>query len=221
MQETVATRPKVFGIGLNRTGTTTLGTCMQILGYRHLSCRKSLLRKYRRGELEEVFAVIDQHESFEDWPYPLMYREFADRYPDAKFILTVRRSPEAWVESLKSHSLLTSPKGSCRRLAYGYPYPHGVEAEHIAIYERHNAEVPAFFESRGEAGRLLTLSWEAGDGWAELCDFLGEAVPDTPFPRSNVTAERSSTGFERQNRRLIALWRLRQRLFGARASFGA
>lgn len=149
-----------------------------------------------------------------------MYRELALRYPEARFILTLRRSPEAWVESLKRHSLLTSPKGSCRRLAYGYPYPHGVEAEHIEIYHRHNAEVQAFFAERGEEGRLRVLCWEDGDGWVELCGFLGHPVPDMPFPRANVTDERTSTGHERKNRALIALWRLRQRVLGSTPSYG-
>ena len=38
------------------------------------------------GRLEEIFAEIDRHESFEDWPCPLMYKELLFRYgPDAKF----------------------------------------------------------------------------------------------------------------------------------------
>jgi hypothetical protein len=36
-------RAKVFGIGLNKTGTTTLHECGKILGYRCTSCSRSLL----------------------------------------------------------------------------------------------------------------------------------------------------------------------------------
>ncbi|MYB38989.1 MAG: hypothetical protein F4Y26_16720 [Gammaproteobacteria bacterium] len=32
---------------------------------------------------------------------------------------------------------------------------------------------------------LLVLDFERGDGWPELCAFLGEPVPDTPFPHVN------------------------------------
>src|SRR5437016_2770727 len=130
---------KVFGIGLNKTGTTTLTECLKQFGYRHLSCRRDLLIALREGRLDDIFAVIDQYESFEDWPYPLMYQELHARYPDAFFILTTRTSPKVWIESLKNHSLHTHPTAHCRKLAYGYDYPHGFENEHIAIYEAHNA----------------------------------------------------------------------------------
>ncbi|TMK82221.1 MAG: sulfotransferase family protein, partial [Actinobacteria bacterium] len=33
------------------------------------------------------------------------------------------------------------------------------------------------------------LEWQPGDGWAPLCEALGVAVPDDPFPHVNSTAE--------------------------------
>jgi hypothetical protein len=54
------------------------------------------------------------------------------------------------------------------------------DKEHIiAIYERNTAEVQAAFGP----DRLLT--YELGEGWGRLCDFLGCEVPEEPFPRSN------------------------------------
>ena len=113
---------KVFGIGLNKTGTTTLGTCLERLGYDHVSCRADLLADWRAGRKDTVFAVTDAHQSFEDWPWPLMYRDLSARYgTDAKFILTLRRSPEVWLRSLKMHALQrTSVRGHCRDLAAIY-----------------------------------------------------------------------------------------------------
>lgn len=58
-------RIKVFGIGLNKTGTTSLAACLEILGYRrHMSCNRDLLAGYRRGDLEPLFAAADAHDSF-------------------------------------------------------------------------------------------------------------------------------------------------------------
>ena len=37
--------------------------------------------------------------------------------------------------------------------------------------------------SQAPPGRLL--EWVPGDGWEPLCDALGLAVPDVPFPWSN------------------------------------
>ncbi len=176
---------KVFGIGLNKTGTKTLGSCFRTLGLDHMSCRRDLLAKYRAGAIFEVFKEIDRHESFEDWPYPVMYRELFFQYDDAKFVLTQRRDAPTWLDSLKRHSLHTDPANHCRLLAYGYAYPHGVEAYHLNFYERHALEVRQFFTCHGAQDRLLEVCWESGDGWERLCRFLGRPMPAEPFPHEN------------------------------------
>lgn len=183
---------KVFGIGLNKTGTSTLRDCCRQFGLRHVSCRRDLLIAYRRGALDEVFAVIDQHDSFDDWPWPLMYRELYDRYAGqgAKFVLTLRASPDKWLRSLKKHALYTIPGEHCRGLAYGHNYPFRHEAHHLDFYRRHADEVRTFFQAQGAADRLLEVCWENGDGWPELCRFLDLPVPEVPFPHANVTGSR-------------------------------
>ena len=48
-------------------------------------------------------------------------------------------------------------------------------------YERHNREVLEYFGDR--VGKdLLVVSWEKGDGWAELSRFLNKRAPGEPFP---------------------------------------
>lgn len=172
---------KVFGVGLNKTGTTTFATCMQSLGYRHMGYRLDLLRHFRAGNYEEIFAVTDRYQSFDDWPYPLMYKLLADRYPDARFVLTVRADPEAWFESLCRHSRRSHPLSNARRFVYGYRYPDNAKAHHIDFYLRHNAAVQAHLGSR-----VKVLCWENGDGWNELTSFLGISPPDLPFPHVNA-----------------------------------
>jgi hypothetical protein len=53
----------------------------------------------------------------------------------------------------------------------------------IAAFERHNAEVQRIIPG----DRLLVF--EAVQGWAPLCDFLGVAVPHGDFPRTNSREE--------------------------------
>ena len=53
----------------------------------------------------------------------------------------------------------------------------------IGIFRRHLATVKASIPPE----RLLTF--EAGDGWQPLCDFLDVPVPDEPFPRTNTTEQ--------------------------------
>jgi hypothetical protein len=57
------------------------------------------------------------------------------------------------------------------------------EADAKAAYERHNAEV------RGGVAPDRLLRWQPDDGWGPLCQALGVAVPDVPFPVTNTSAE--------------------------------
>ncbi len=175
---------KIFGIGLNKTGTTTLKLALRRLGYDHSKRQTPLARAWLEGDLAPIWAEADAHESFEDWPWPLLYRELWDRYGDrARYILTTRSSAERWVESLKKHSERTSGV-MIRQGIFGYKFPHGVEAEHAAFYERHNAEVRSFFADKPDV--YTELNWEAGDGWLELCRFLQVPVPNRDFPHGNA-----------------------------------
>jgi hypothetical protein len=130
---------KIFGIGLHKTGTTTLGKCFRTLGFSHMSCRKDLLLQFRQGQLEDIFSEIDKYQSFEDWPYPLMYRELAEHYPDAKFVLTLRKNEDVWLESFNRHSLRRSPTQNAQKLAYGVSYTFGNEDYLKTLYSNHEA----------------------------------------------------------------------------------
>ncbi len=174
---------KVFGIGLNKTGTTTLKLALRKLGFDHSRRQTTLARAWMKREFAPIFAEADKHDSFEDWPWPLMYRELWQHYgPSARYILTRRQSPEVWVESLKKHAERTSGV-MLRQGIFGYPFPHGVETEHMAFYQQHLDEVRAFFADKPNC--FLELCWEEGDGWAELCAFLNEPVPNTKLPHGN------------------------------------
>jgi len=180
---------KIFGVGLNKTGTTTLGLMGRVLGLRCKSCDRGLLEDFVvRKDFTRIEETVRDHDLFEDWPWPLIYRDLDRMYPGSKFILTARRSPEAWLESLKKHSMRTHPTRHHRKLAYGFPYPHGRERDHLEFYRRHNDEVRAYFEGRRE--NFIELCWEKGDGFRELCGFLGCEVPDTPMPHANRGADK-------------------------------
>lgn len=196
---------KVFGIGLNKTGTTTLGAALRTLGFeRHVGHRRGLLVEVREGSYDRLFRVTDSNDCFEDWPFPLVYREMLERYGRrARFVLTMRADPFVWIDSLKRHSLRTGPDNHSRLLAYGYAYPHGVETEHIDFYDRHNAEALAFFREAGAEDQLLRVCWETGDGWPELCRFLGRPIPDAPFPHANSGSGREPGPHLEENLRRV------------------
>ncbi len=178
---------KVFGIGLNKTGTTTLGECGRILGLRVKGCKRKLLEDIvLRNDYSRVKGIVDAYDLLEDWPWPLIFKELDGMYPGSKFILTVRKSDEAWITSLKKHALQANPAKNCRKLAYGYSYPQSNEEEHKAIYNNHNAAVREYFRNR--KNDFIELCWENGDGWEELCRFLHLSVPVVDFPHANNAA---------------------------------
>lgn len=186
---------KVFGIGLNKTGTTTLGKCGGILGYRCVSGNRDLLEDViLRNDLSRIRSVVDHYDLFEDWPYPLIYRELDQMYPGSKFILTVRKDSETWLNSLKKHSMRTHPTRHFRKLAYGYNYPHLAEREHLEFYARHNDKVRNYFQFR--KADFIEVCWENGDGFETLCKFLGKDAPGAVFPHSNRGLDQR-TGFIR------------------------
>ena len=44
-------------------------------------------------------------------------------------------------------------------------------------------------EVRSLVPRERLLEFNISDGWGPLCEFLGEEIPDTPFPRGNDMAD--------------------------------
>lgn len=178
---------KIFGVGLNKTGTTSLGRALEILGFKgHASADLGLTKMWKDGNLSQIFEVAEQNEIFEDWPWPLLYRELEAKFPEAKFILTIRKSPEIWYDSLCKHSLKTGPT-DFRKLIYGSYMPQGLKNEHISFYNGHIREVTSYFQERRK-NDFVKLCFEDGDGWDVLCPFLGIKKPNSTFPKLNVSS---------------------------------
>ena len=196
---------KIVGIGLNKTGTTTLGVCLRHWGLRHISWDREAFDLWLQARHEELIAKVAEYDSFEDWPWPLIFREIDERYPGSRFILTRRKNAKTWYRSICSHSRWTGPH-DVNRYVYGYALPYGFKAQHLEFYEHYLTTVRDYFKDR--PGDLLEVCWEEGDGWHTLSEFLGFEVPDIPFPHAN----KSPTGFtklmklkKRSQRRLIRL----------------
>jgi len=182
---------KVFGVGLQKSGTSTLRECLHILGYDFARLHKSVYYDARAGRFDAISPLLDAHEAFTGLAPPYLYRHAYERYgPGMRAVLTVRRSPEKWLKSLVSHMERRSVLGNrINRDIYGHLYPAGRERAFIDYYETHNQAVRDFFAERGASDQLLEICWEEKPGWAPLCTFLGEPVPDADIPHSNRTAD--------------------------------
>lgn len=176
---------KIFGIGLNKTGTSTLGAAGELLGLRAKSWDAALFRDTMiEGRRELLWRAIDEFDLFNDFPYPLLYPEIAERYPDAKFVLTRRASPEAWLSSLKAHAMRASLSSRTHRVVYGLQYPHGFEQSFLDYYACHNAAARQFFAGRHEA--FLEICWEEEADLSRFAAFVGRDAPATALPRANA-----------------------------------
>ena len=178
---------KVVGIGLPKTGTTTLGYCFRRFGFKHHTFDMDLAYQVKRKNLAPVIEKAAKFETFEDWPWFEIYRELDQTFPNSKFILTLRKDTDTYVASLKRHH----EREGIRKEGFVKPYfwdeVHGVEPadwdyeKSARRYERHNREVLEYFGRRINKD-LLVVCWEHGDGWAKLGTFLNKEVPDEPFP---------------------------------------
>ena len=178
---------KVVGIGLPKTGTTSLGYCMRRFGFKHRTFDMNLAVKVKRNQIAEVLSEAERHESFEDWPWFVLYREFDRKFPKSKFILTIRKDTATYVKSLMGHHEREGIRNENFVKPSWWDEVHGMEPanwdyEYSARrYEQHNRDVLAYFGDR--IGRdLLVVCWEKGDGWAELSRFLNKQTPHEPFP---------------------------------------
>lgn len=173
---------KIVGVGLNKTGTKTLGTCLRHWHFKHVSFSPMALELWHQNNYEKLLAWVANYDSYEDWPWPLIFRDIDRAFPGSKFILTRRANPEVWFESLCKHAERTGPT-IYRKYVYGFEMPHKHKSEHIRYYEGHLQTVREHFKDRPEA--LLEVCWEEGSGWTELAQFLDRPQPNVPFPHEN------------------------------------
>lgn len=172
---------KVFGIGLSRTGTTSLTRALAVVGYRgrHYPNPTPLLA----GD----FSVADRFDALTDLPVAVFFREFDRLYPGSRFILTVREA-ESWARSVREHFGAMGPtmeggaEGEIRRRAYGRSTFDA--EEFLRARESHHRAVREHFA--GRPGDLLEMDITAGQGWEVLCPFLGVPIPTEPFPALNA-----------------------------------
>lgn len=184
---------KVFGIGCNKTGTTSLARALAILGYR--VCEDVQTGDYQRAlpdrgqVVEEAFSKLSGYDAFEDNPWAHIYEEIDEEVDDSKFILTVRDS-EGWIDSMVNY--YGTRENPMLEWIYGASCPEGNEERYVEVYESHNQEVLDYFEGRDD---LLVLRITEGEGWEKLCPFLREQVPGIDFPHVNA---RSETALDRK-----------------------
>jgi Sulfotransferase domain len=190
---------KVIGSGLGRTGTKSLKTALEQLGFG--PCHH-MIEVFMHPESVPLWveaghgradwnAIYKDYRSTVDYPGARFWRELAAAYPDAKILHTVR-DPGRWFESTQEtifapRQFAANPPESMK--AFFEVVVDGMR-EHlhdrefmIAHFKRHTDEVLATIP------RDRLLVYQVSEGWEPLCRFLGIPVPNTPFPSENSREE--------------------------------
>ena len=204
-------KPKVFGIGLSRTGTTSLAAAFTALGLNTIHFENPLTC--------ELLSDADLHlfDALTDTPVCLAFEKYYYMFPASKFIYTPRPL-DTWVDSIVGHWKRTLTISGFRELQQAAKRPDSLKYGsslceiHRTLYLNHanlreayaayDQRVRSFFRNKPKE-RFLVFDIFAGHGWRELCAFLDTKPPATPFPFENrapeVRSPASSSGSDEFN----------------------
>ncbi len=144
------------------------------------------------GEPVDWRAMLANYRTLCDWPGASFWPELSATFPDALVLLSVRE-PESWYRSASDTIFfgfqrpMDEPNpwmdAMARLLHDRFSDQFDDPTAMMDAMARHNDAVRAAIP----ANRLL--EWQVADGWEPICERLGVAVPDEPFPVTNTTNE--------------------------------
>ena len=202
---------KIFCIGRNKTGTTSLEQALASLGFcMGYQPRGEILRKdwYTR-DFSRIAQLVETADAFQDVPFSLpdTYSAMDTLFPGSKFILTIRDSADQWYQSVTEfHKKIVTGGRSLptadqlKRFCYRYPgylwegaqMTYGVTEKTLydkAVYTKHyldhNEAVLRYFSDR--PADLLVLNLSDPNAMRSLCQFLSLEWSGQTMPHSNKT----------------------------------
>jgi hypothetical protein len=187
---------RIFGIGMHKTGTTSLHGALRILGLDSLHWAGVAMARSLWHEISATgrALAVESHYALADLPISILYEKLDKAYPGSKFILTLR-DEEAWIRSIEKHwNRAHNPyrenwnvdqfSHTLHKMVYGQSTFNA--PLFLARYRQHNEQVMAYFRSRPKDLLVMDMGQgpDAGktSGWPELCRFLNLPAPAVPYP---------------------------------------
>ncbi len=199
---------KIFCIGRNKTGTTSLKHFFESRGYPvgNQSKAEKLFPQYKAGNFQAIIEYCHTAQVFQDCPfsYPETYKYLDQAFPGSQFILTLRDSPEQWYNSVvnfrrKCFGYLPEKK-DLQRSKYAYKgyywdthnWLYNTPEDnlyHPEILKNHyleyNQEIINYFTGRNN---LLVINLANHEDYYRLCDFIDlQPEKEGHFPWKNKT----------------------------------
>lgn len=203
---------KIFGIGDNKTGTTSLGTALEILGYNRLAHWPNSLRllKWYNNNIHDILnkciLYANDFNNFNDFPWNLVdfYKYFDKNFPNSKFILTIR-DPQKWFNSFLNFNTIkgTNKSNLLWRLKRSTTNKKDIDSFTRLIKQKYNVDDISCLEKNKDKYILsynnrnqqvikyfkerpsdfLIVNWEKEtNNWKKLCSFLNKPIPKKRFP---------------------------------------
>jgi hypothetical protein len=208
---TIHKQPKIFCIGLNKTGTTSMEAIFRMLPIpvgNQRRAEKLTIPVIRRDCSQFQSYVRHEGVAFQDNPFciPDLHKWLDQEFPNSKFIITVRDSPEVWYDSLVRFHAKIFGNGKIptqsdlmqseyvhkgwfwekHRLVYGTPendiYNKEILIQHYIDY---NNQVMAYFADQPD--KLLVINLKEPHAAQTLSRFLNAKRPITHIPWENKT----------------------------------
>lgn len=182
---------KVFGLGLSKTGTSSLTDALNILGIKsvHYPHDDRTFDELRGGNYN--LSILEQYQGIVDIPVAPFYAQLDGLYPKSKFILTTREK-NAWLASCDTHwRLMIEWRDNFPQFKRFHEFISACVYGTLSfnpnrfayVYDTHVKNVYDYFENRPDD--FLVIDICAGEAWEKLCPFLGMEIPDCPFPHAN------------------------------------
>lgn len=199
-------KAKVFCIGKNKTGTTSLAKALADLGYKMGDQTEAewISDKWYIRDFSSLKKYCKKSDAFQDLPFSKKYTFiYLDQiFPGSKFILSMRDSPEQWYNSLVSFHVKTFASNGkvvtaddLKNATYLYPgfaYTSFKVQYHtpdddlynkemlINEYNKHNETILEYFQGKPE--QLLVLNVGEQDAYKKFCAFLNKKPAYETFP---------------------------------------
>lgn len=232
---------EVMVFGCSRTGTSSIREALKQLGYNDVYHAKCIYDENPRDADMWVDAIKAKYDhegkpferaewdkllghcmAVSDIPVTFFIPELLDAYPEAKVILSMRDSPEAWWRSIEQTLIPMTARfymqSEVWKRIYNFFLPRlrfNELNEQITsrnstedfiqngsnFYIEHNKGVTERVKERQEKipGAGGMLEYNVKQGWGPLCEFLEKPVPVDekgevlPFPRKNDAASFNRT----------------------------